>query len=578
MPGAKAPKCLPLYPSYIDFCNKKHTEPIADAAQVFERQSLLLHVDNLDPEELRVMCDFLSKSTVVEYVHIDVGKVPMKRALRQKLMRLGLEEPYAILPPGYSKIARSMSVMAAKATHLLSLHLIGVRLNEELTADLAKGLGHCKTIQSVDFEGSSMGDSGLDILEEALANRPSLCHVGLANCNLTDTSARPVARILRSQAARRDEMYWSMTLRGQTVPIRGEGCFLVNLATNSFGDAATDILCHALYNDSWLYGLNLNENKIGPRGVLNFAETLQTNTTLTILLLKDNSNTDNRVSTFINKILQERQTVTSPSMNHPMEHFLLKGVLRSWGCHRPSANDVIASIFTKIPTKPDLGHKSQMAISRGGLKTNGTKNSNTETAVQASKRVTNSTTFQVAPKKKVHAKSSKKETTKNALQKKKPTTPTVKSRSSVKTHENTSDDDMSALDMLMNDQMFRSNQEPTPAKRLDQQMLIKLMERISTLENAQAKAQEHIDRVEAENLSMKQKLNPLLPPPPPAAETEIISQLETAIVNLTEQVQDLERKQKVSAKPQQTKVLSDCTNSMLDDLASQLKISFGLDS
>ncbi|CAK4253125.1 unnamed protein product [Aphanomyces euteiches] len=81
MPGAKAPKCLPLYPSYIDFCNKKHTEPIADAAQVFERQSLLLHVDNLDPEELRVMCDFLSKSTAVEYVHIDVGKVPMKRGL-----------------------------------------------------------------------------------------------------------------------------------------------------------------------------------------------------------------------------------------------------------------------------------------------------------------------------------------------------------------------------------------------------------------------------------------------------------------------------------------------------------------
>ncbi|KAG9414897.1 hypothetical protein AC1031_008313 [Aphanomyces cochlioides] len=351
--------------------------------------------------------------------------------------------------------------------------------------------------------------------------------------------------------------------------------FFVTLYTTTVGSTVS---CVKEVN-LWIcaVGLNLNENKIGPRGVLNFAETLQTNTTLTILLLKDNSNTDNRVSTFINKILQERQTVASPSMNHPMEHLLLKGVLRSWGCHRPSANDVIASIFTKIPTKPDLGHKSHMALSRGGLQTNGTKNINTEKAVQTFKRVTNYTTFQVAPKNKVHAKSSNKETTKNALQKKKPTTPTVKSRSSVTTPENTSDFDMSALDMLMNDQMFRSNQEPTPAKRLDQQMLIKLMERISTLENAQAKAQEHIDRVEAENLSLKQKLNPLLPPPPPAAETEIISQLETAIVNLTEQVQDLERKHKVSAKQQQTKVSSDCTNSMLDDLTSQLKIGFGLD-
>ncbi|RHY34154.1 hypothetical protein DYB32_002487 [Aphanomyces invadans] len=167
----------------------------------------------------------------------------------------------------------------------------------------------------------------------------------------------------QAQAARRDEVYWSTTLRGQTVPNRGEGCFLLNLESNAFGDAATDILCHALYNDNWLYGsihlfcdhancvpavgLNLNGNTVGPRGVLNFADILQTNTTLTVLLLQSNSNTDDRVASFINTLLRDRQKATT-SMNHPMEHMLLKAVLKSWGCRRRTAeDDLLAKLLNK---------------------------------------------------------------------------------------------------------------------------------------------------------------------------------------------------------------------------------------
>ncbi|KAF0682685.1 Aste57867_25203 [Aphanomyces stellatus] len=590
MPPGKVPpqaaKCLPLYPSYVDYCTKKHADPIDEAAQVFERHALHLHVDNLDPDELRIMFDFLSKCTTINHAYIDVGKVPTKRALRQKLIRIGLDQPYAMLQPGYTRIIRSVSLMALKATSLQSLHLVGIQITSDLVLDLAKGLGSCHSLVSIDVDGSNLGDTGLDVLEEVFANRPHLCHLGMAKCNLTDASARPIARILRAQAARRDETYWSTTLRGETVPVRGEGCFLLNLAKNALGDAATDILCHALYNDCWLYGLNLSENKVGPRGVLNFAEILQTNTTLTVLLLHDNTNTDNRVSGFINKLLADRHSADSQPMNHPMEHVLLKDALRSWGCLRPSVNDMIADMFTTTPSK---------VLASASTTQRPTKATKTSQAAVAKIPPSGPTTRSNYLKKKATTTSSSLPRRHSApLQTKR--TPPAKEKNAAKTSSRTKKesgirrpltappaktapvdemDGPSALDMLVTDQIFRSNQEPTthggPAKRLDQQMLMKLMERISTLETAQAKAQEHIDRVEAENLALKQRVAATLDVP---AEADIMHDLESAIVKLTHQVQELEHiKRQPRAKLQPMPYLDD---GVVDDLSFQLKQSFGL--
>ncbi|ETV71138.1 hypothetical protein H257_13535 [Aphanomyces astaci] len=560
-------------------------------------ESVSLHVDNLDPEELRIMFDFLAKCTSIEHAHIDVGKIPTKRAYRQKLMRLSLDEPYAMMPPGYMKIVRSISIMASKATELVSLHLAGIRIPLEVASDLAHGLQGCRALQSINLEGSQLGDSGLDILEERLASRPSLCHLGLAHCKLTDVSARPLARILRTQAARRDEMYWSTTLRGQTVPNRGEGCFLLNVASNALGDGATDVLCHALYNDNWLYGLNLSENNIGPRGVLNFADSLQTNTTLTVLLLQHNTNTDDRVSSFVNTLLQDRQMATTKqtSMNHPMEHTLLKAVLKSWGCLRRTADDdLLAKLLSKrtkttsVASKVD--HRGGKVLRRSSAPSIGGKAPLTKSS--SSLRPARPALSSVPKASKVKSggpKAAKKTIlTKSSVKHAKHTAATTSSLKIGKQCPLTLQperDGVTALDMLLNEQsVFRSNQEDpavvvaAPAKRLDQQMLIKLMERISTLETAQANAQQHIDRVEAENLALKQKVATVVADPKPvdASTADMIQALESAIGHLTTQVSQLETTHKTSSK-RQAEDTSSFTDAMLDDLSLQLKRSFGLD-
>ncbi|ETW01745.1 hypothetical protein, variant [Aphanomyces invadans] len=542
----------------------------------------------MDPEEVRIMFDFLSKCTTIEHAHVDVGKVPTKRAFRQKLIRLGLDEPYAMLPQGYLKIMRSISVMASKATELVSLHLAGIQIPLEVASDLASGLHACRALQSISFEGSNLGDNGLDILEEQLANRPSLCHLGLAHCKLTDTSARPLARIIRAQAARRDEVYWSTTLRGQTVPNRGEGCFLLNLESNAFGDAATDILCHSLYNDNWLYGLNLNGNTVGPRGVLNFADILQTNTTLTVLLLQSNSNTDDRVASFINTLLRDRQKATT-SMNHPMEHMLLKAVLKSWGCRRRTAeDDLLAKLLNKrkktsVVSKVD--HRGPNLVRRA-RPTAPFVSTSVSTKLRRPPLATSSARTTLHSVKSKSAGRPQK-----AVAKSKPTgggaIPSLENRGNVSDPSLRQKvdaaarpvEDTTALDMLVDQRVFRSNQEPTsnPAKRQDEQLLVKLMERISTLESAQEKAQEHIDRVEAENVALKQRLLAEPKGAQPTAEAEMIQALESAIVQLTAQVHTLEKTRKASPKAKRIVATEPLTDAMLDDLSVQLKRSFGLD-
>ncbi|OQR90844.1 hypothetical protein THRCLA_09188 [Thraustotheca clavata] len=514
----------PLLQEYIAYCRKKTSEPIADASSIFEKQSIALDIDNLDPEELRVLFDFIAKTTSFHHVRINLGRMPMKRALRSKLLRIGIEQPYAMLPDGY--------------TH---------------------GLKAVQTLQSIDLTESKLGNSGLDIIEDALALQPHLLHLNLTNCLLNDASARAISRILRVQCQRRDEVYWSSTLRGQIIPVQGEGCMLLNLSKNKLGDATTEILCQALYNDNWLYGLNLNENDIGPRGVLNLAEALQTNSTLTVLLLEDNTNSDARVATFIQRMLIDRQERNSTSMNHPMEHPLLRSVLKAWKCLPNSMPP--ASIQKRSKTSPP---KVTPAAAPKRL----------EKALPNRKIVT-SVYAGTNPKKK-GVQTSKKSSSAKA-KKVEPISPPKPPRQ-----------EFSALDFLSSNPMSNSNQETTKDNEIP--IVEKLLRKIESLEAAQANAQAHIDHIEvnemhltcilsfleAENQELKRHIaHTPKPRKESSVDASIISELEAAIVRLTQQVQFLEQ-QRQTEPPLKYEATSSIPDELVDDLTSQLKQSFGL--
>ncbi|KDO29237.1 hypothetical protein SPRG_19903 [Saprolegnia parasitica CBS 223.65] len=551
--------------AYAAFCHKKTTEPIPEAKTIFEKHGVHLHVDNLDPEELRVLFDFIAKTTTLQHARIFLGRVPMKRALRTKLLRMGLDEPYAMQPLGHMRIVRSLSSMLLHATSLVSLDLVGVPIASETVQDLAKGLKAATTLVSIDLSESKLGDAGLDQLEDALATQPQLLHLSLASCELSDKSARALSRILRVQCQRRDETYWSTTLRGQTTPIQGEGCMLLSVASNALGDATTEVLCQALYNDNWLYGLNLAANAIGPRGVLNLAEALQTNSTLTVLVLRGNSAADARVTTFVDRMLQDRVERATSSMHHPMEHPLLKRVLQQWRGPASVVPPVARKKVHRRPPSPPMPSPSPLRpppaptpVRRPLVARKVTSiyaNTNGKSKQKKKKTTTTKASAGILRKEPLHPSPSLP-----------PPPPGIGAA------------EASALDLLVgatSPGFLRSNQDDTapPPTALDPRTFAKLMAKIEALEAAQASAQAHIDRLEADNQRLKQQQQKARRP---SVEASIISELEAAIIRLTQQVQYLEAVRDEQPRAMPHDVASKLPDAIVDDLAAQLKLSFGL--
>ncbi|RHY11425.1 hypothetical protein DYB28_000184 [Aphanomyces astaci] len=256
-------------------------------------------------------------------------------------------------------------------------------------------------------------------------------------------------------------------------------------------------------------------------------------------------------------------------MNHPMEHTLLKAVLKSWGCLRRTADDdLLAKLLSKrtkttsVASKVD--HRGGKVLRRSSAPSIGGKAPLTKSP--SSLRPALSSVPKASKVKSGGPKAAKKTIlTKSSVKHAKHTAATTSSLKIGKQCPLTLQperDGVTALDMLLNEQsVFRSNQEDpavvvaAPAKRLDQQMVAL-----------------------AENLALKQKVATVVADPKPvdASTADMIQALESAIGHLTTQVSQLETTHKASSK-RGAEGTSSFTDAMLDDLSLQLKRSFGLD-
>ncbi|KAJ8574595.1 hypothetical protein ON010_g4617 [Phytophthora cinnamomi] len=144
----------------------------------------------------------------------------------------------------------------------------------------------------------------------ALGKCPKLHLLSLARCNLTDNARDHIAKIITvsdailascSRCQRhnqslglcgtqlhgviKDESVWSSSLRGEVAPSGASMPeLLINLSCNKLGDVTAETICDALYNDKWLLGLNLGENKISQQGAEMFIDTFTNNNkTLAVL-------------------------------------------------------------------------------------------------------------------------------------------------------------------------------------------------------------------------------------------------------------------------------------------------------
>ena len=134
--------------------------------------------------------------------------------------------------------------------------------NVETAAHLARELaGEGVLVTRLSLEGSCVGDSGADVLAQALARQTTLRSLDLYGNGIGPLGAHSLARALLS----------NRTL-----------CHL-GLGANGIGPEGAASVAEALLRNESLTSLHLNANQIGPSGAASIATALQRNRTLITL-------------------------------------------------------------------------------------------------------------------------------------------------------------------------------------------------------------------------------------------------------------------------------------------------------
>jgi hypothetical protein len=87
--------------------------------------------------------------------------------------------------------------------------------------------------------------------------------VCLKRCGLNPRSARFVARTLRANNERRDQLIWRGELRSEVVSklaVRLQGLLVLDLSENELADSGVAEVLDALENDRWMVAVNLARN------------------------------------------------------------------------------------------------------------------------------------------------------------------------------------------------------------------------------------------------------------------------------------------------------------------------------
>eukprot|EP00750_Incisomonas_marina_P022544 INCI4976.14.p1 GENE.INCI4976.14~~INCI4976.14.p1 ORF type:complete len:763 (-),score=186.94 INCI4976.14:2266-4554(-) len=168
-------------------------------------------------------------------------------------------------------IDRGICVLAAagRSSRLQELTLTGNRAGDAGARELAVTLLTNQHLQALDLRNNSIGDLGAAALALALEANERLQWLSLSNNAVRDMGAAAIAQALAANPK--------------------SGVRWLSLQRNGIGDSGAAALAGVLRNNSVeLHKIDLHDNDIGLEGATDLAEALQTNSTLQVLVLKDN--------------------------------------------------------------------------------------------------------------------------------------------------------------------------------------------------------------------------------------------------------------------------------------------------
>ena len=187
------------------------------------------------------------------------------------------------------KIFLGLSKHLPLTNNLLSLSLVNFELYSKYCLLLSKGITNNKSLQSLKISHCLIQLSSFESIIKSLFNHQCLSYLDLSHNNLNDKYGNIISKLIKNQAQRRDQIFWSYGLRNEKPPLNEKlGLISLNLSGNKLGNESADIITKALSTDQYLRAIYLNDNKIENNSCKKFIYMMRKNLALLTIDLRGN--------------------------------------------------------------------------------------------------------------------------------------------------------------------------------------------------------------------------------------------------------------------------------------------------
>ena len=297
--------------SSIDFSNKALNEDaLVQLLTALERNttvtSLNLSNCSLNDSSCRPIAELLSKNVHLRELHLDNNQIAIEGAASLSTALITNQVLETLTLNGNPLGDRGLIYLAKACGHNSNLSTLGMegcgitqtgrveqlqnlllkrRIDNNFESLLERLQDDDYRVTGIDLSGRPLGDAGVQRLSEALADNTQVRQLWLRDCAVTNAGAKALASCLEQNMSIVD-----LFLGGNNITEEGLG-----------------YVCEALRgSNATLVSLEMDDNQISQRGVMDFMNALQKNTSVLVASFDNNMEEDNCLRELDHK-LEERK-------------------------------------------------------------------------------------------------------------------------------------------------------------------------------------------------------------------------------------------------------------------------------
>ena len=285
--------------SSYEFCKKlyqkNYCNPNILIISQLKQNNFKVILNNLSPTDILIVSEILKKYFYFKQIDIspyNSVKQNFPSNTKYKINKDNNQENKKKLEKYLEKMDKiflGLSKHLPLTNNLLSLSLVNFELYSKYCLLLSKGITNNKSLQSLKISHCLIQLSSFESIIKSLFNHQCLSYLDLSHNNLNDKYGNIISKLIKNQAQRRDQIFWSYGLRNEKPPLNEKlGLISLNLSGNKLGNESADIITKALSTDQYLRAIYLNDNKIENNSCKKFIYMMRKNLALLTIDLRGN--------------------------------------------------------------------------------------------------------------------------------------------------------------------------------------------------------------------------------------------------------------------------------------------------